>query len=83
MCASRFLEDGTIEIDNNAAERAIRPIALGRKNSYDHYQGLRRILKHHLQSRQRLALRRVRDGSERQEYSTVAQTLVLGLATQW
>ncbi|THK35658.1 IS66 family transposase [Ensifer sp. MPMI2T] len=28
----RFLEDGTIEIDNNAAERAIRPIALGRKN---------------------------------------------------
>lgn len=28
----RFLEDGTIEIDNNAAERAIRPVALGRKN---------------------------------------------------
>jgi transposase len=28
----RFLEDSTIEIDNNAAERAIRPIALGRKN---------------------------------------------------
>jgi hypothetical protein len=29
---ARFIEDGTIEIDNNAAERAIRPIALGRKN---------------------------------------------------
>ena len=29
---SRFIEDGTIEIDNNAAERSIRPIALGRKN---------------------------------------------------
>jgi transposase len=29
---SRFIDDGTIEIDNNAAERAIRPIALGRKN---------------------------------------------------
>ena len=29
---SRFLEDGTVEIDNNAAERSIRPIALGRKN---------------------------------------------------
>lgn len=29
---NRFLDDGTIEIDNNAAERAIRPIALGRKN---------------------------------------------------
>ena len=27
-----FLDDGTVEIDNNAAERAIRPIALGRKN---------------------------------------------------
>ena len=29
---SRFLEDGRIEIDNNAAERAIRGVALGRKN---------------------------------------------------
>jgi transposase len=28
----RFINDGTVEIDNNAAERAIRPIALGRKN---------------------------------------------------
>lgn len=27
-----FLDDGTIETDNNAAEQAIRPIALGRKN---------------------------------------------------
>lgn len=29
---ARYLGDGTIEIDNNAAERAIRPVALGRKN---------------------------------------------------
>jgi len=29
---TRFLEDGRIEIDNNAAERALRPIAVGRKN---------------------------------------------------
>lgn len=29
---SAYTEDGTIEIDNNAAERAIRGIALGRKN---------------------------------------------------
>lgn len=29
---SRFIDDGRIEIDNNAAERAIRGIALGRKN---------------------------------------------------
>lgn len=28
----RFVDDGRIEIDNNAVERAIRPIALGRKN---------------------------------------------------
>jgi transposase len=28
----RFLEDGKIEIDNNAAERSMRAIALGRKN---------------------------------------------------
>jgi transposase len=28
----RFIDDGTIEIDNNAAERSIRPIAIGRKN---------------------------------------------------
>ena len=29
---NRFIEDGALEIDNNAAENAIRPIALGRKN---------------------------------------------------
>jgi transposase len=28
----RFLDDGCIEIDNNAAERAMRSVALGRKN---------------------------------------------------
>ena len=29
---SRFLHDGRIELDNNPVERAIRPVALGRKN---------------------------------------------------
>jgi len=29
---TRFLDDGRVEIDSNAVERAIRPIALGRKN---------------------------------------------------
>jgi transposase len=29
---SLFLEDGTVAIDNNAAERAIRPITIGRRN---------------------------------------------------
>ena len=29
---TRYCEDGRIEIDNNAAERALRTVALGRKN---------------------------------------------------
>jgi transposase len=29
---TRYLDNGTLEISNNAAERAIRPLALGRKN---------------------------------------------------
>src|SRR6516164_3608555 len=29
---TRYRDDGRLEIDNNAAERAIRTIALGRKN---------------------------------------------------
>ena len=29
---SRFLEDGRVELDTNPVERAIRPVALGRKN---------------------------------------------------
>ena len=28
----RFLENGCIDLDNNPVERAIRPVALGRKN---------------------------------------------------
>jgi len=28
----RYCNDGTLEIDNNAAERALRAVALGRKN---------------------------------------------------
>jgi transposase len=32
LALCRFLDDGRIDIDNNPVERAIRPIALGRKN---------------------------------------------------
>ena len=32
VALTRYCEDGRIEIDNNAAERALRGIALGRKN---------------------------------------------------
>ena len=30
-----FLEDGRVELDTNVIERALRPIALGRKNNHD------------------------------------------------
>ena len=32
IALKRFLDDGRVEIDNNAAERALRAIAIGRKN---------------------------------------------------
>lgn len=32
VALSRFVDDGRVEIDNNAAERALRCVALGRKN---------------------------------------------------
>ena len=32
MALGRYVGDGRLEIDNNAAERAIRPLAIGRKN---------------------------------------------------
>lgn len=31
--ATRFLDDGRVELDTNTVERAIRPLALTRKNS--------------------------------------------------
>ena len=32
IALKRFIDDGRVEIDNNAAERALRAIAIGRKN---------------------------------------------------
>ena len=32
VALTRYRDDGRIEIDNNSAERAIRPVVLGRKN---------------------------------------------------
>ena len=32
MALVRYCDDGRLEIDNNAAERALRTVALGRKN---------------------------------------------------
>ena len=39
---TRFLDDGPLEIENNIAERAIRPIAIGRKNRLFALRGRRR-----------------------------------------
>ena len=32
VALTRYTEDGRLEIDNNGAEQALRPIALGRKS---------------------------------------------------
>jgi hypothetical protein len=34
-----YLDHGILELDNNAAERGMRAVALGRKNSHDRRQG--------------------------------------------
>jgi hypothetical protein len=31
-CLVRYLDDGNLQIDNNAAERHIKPFVIGRKN---------------------------------------------------
>jgi hypothetical protein len=45
---TRYVDDGQLEIDNNAAERALRVVALGRKNSHDrqHCQAWHSELRH-------------------------------------
>jgi hypothetical protein len=32
LALTRYIDDGRLEIDNNAVERALRSVALGRKN---------------------------------------------------
>jgi hypothetical protein len=39
----RFLEDGRIELDTNSVERAMRPVALSRKNSLHNSRANRRL----------------------------------------
>lgn len=40
----RYAEDGHLSIDNNRAERAIKSLVIGRKNSYDLFQVFRQNL---------------------------------------
>jgi len=69
---TRYADDGQLEIDNNAAERALRVVALGRKNSHDrlHCQALPFCSKtwHLLCYKQ-----------STRAYTTVAQTLIRAL----
>src|SRR5690606_6961076 len=81
---SLFLDDGRVAIDNNAAERAVRPICLGKKNSYDHCQRLSRNKTGRTRSdRGQPDRHRKRQRTGARAYSTVAHTLVRGLATPW
>ena len=82
----RYRDDGHIDIDNNAAERALRAVALGRKNSHDRLSS--HTAKRVLVIRRRCAggksLRcRERSGHREDMFSTVAQTLIRGLDTPW
>ncbi len=40
----RYLDDGYLNIDNNRAERAVKPFVIGRKNSYDLCQVFDRVI---------------------------------------
>ncbi|MCB1632232.1 MAG: IS66 family transposase [Pseudomonadales bacterium] len=81
---ARYAEDGRYPIDNNPIENAIRPVALGRKNSHD--RSSRR-----LGTRSLFAWYPAKYGKQlrrqwprhRDVMSTVAQTLIRGLDTPW
>ena len=45
---TRYTTDGRLDICNNAAERAIRPLALGRKNSHDRLSSSYLLLSRHM-----------------------------------
>jgi hypothetical protein len=69
----RYLDDGSIEIDNSAAERALRVVALGRKNSHDRppCQARPISVKAYIVS--------FVTGKARGRHTTVAQTLIRAL----
>jgi Transposase IS66 family len=89
---TRFLDDGRIELDNNPVQRAIRPIALGRKNHPIRGLGRRRrpmgnhLLPHrHRKAQQRRALclaqRRPAAHDRRSSRQPPRRTLAVELAT--
>ena len=74
--ARPYLGNGHLSLDNNSAERAVKPVALGRKNSHDRLSSLA-----HSSHRTRAQGMPVLHGGQRQgaEFnSTVVQTLIRG-----
>ena len=59
----RYVEDGRYPIDNNPIENAIRPVALGRKNSHDRPSRLRERRRSSLRKRRELIRTQITAGS--------------------
>ena len=77
---NRYLEAPWLSIDNNASERAIRPIAIGRKNSYDRCQPSPVASARSLRA-SAAGKADSEGGTRRRLVATVDQTLIRGLAT--
>jgi len=73
-----YLDHGILELDNNAAERGMRAVALGRKNSHDRCQGHAHgsSTARHLAETKRAFADGLMQGAE--VVATVAQTLIRG-----
>ena len=69
-----YVDDGTIEIDNNPIERQIRPVVLGRKNSYDLFQALRHY--NPFRTLSGLNMVKLQQAIRETQSSTVNQTLI-------
>jgi transposase len=75
-----YVQDGDLAIDNNAAERAVKPLAIGRKNSYDLCQGRRQSIIVDLVGGSSIEKLWVAgEGTTDRLASTVDQTLIRGL----
>lgn len=77
-----YVRDGNLSIDNNRAERAVKPFAIGRKNSYDLCQLMMQKSNENLFGDfWNIRLNVTGEGTTDRLASTVDQTLMRGLAT--
>jgi transposase len=72
----RYAAEGFLAIDNNRTENALRPVAVGRKNSYDR---LSRPRAQRDRCCSMVLIRRPAEGATEPRVSTVDQTLIRGL----